>query len=78
MTGCATPAERAAAAQAEVEEMIKLYSPACDKMGFTKDTDPWRDCILRFRAHDDDRMRTNRPTTMTCFGNRGFYSCTGF
>ncbi|MDO8990441.1 MAG: hypothetical protein Q7U91_12505 [Sideroxyarcus sp.] len=75
--GCMTQAERAAAAQAEVEEMIAVYSPACEKMGYSKDTDPWRDCILRFRAHDDERYRT-RPTTTTCVGHRGFFNCTSF
>lgn len=78
LSGCMTPADRIAAAQAEVGEMLKLYGPACDKMGFTKDTDPWRDCILRFRAHDDERFRGSRPTTTTCVGQRGFYNCTSF
>ena len=77
LPGCMTQAERAAAAKAEVEEMVKVYSPACEKLGYTKDTDPWRDCILRLRAHDDDRYR-NRPTTTTCVGQRGFYNCTSF
>ncbi|HLP98057.1 MAG TPA: hypothetical protein VK149_06405 [Sideroxyarcus sp.] len=72
-----TQAERVAAEKAEVDEMIKVYGPACDKLGYAKDTDPWRDCILRLRAHDDERYRT-RPTTTTCVGHRGFYNCTSF
>lgn len=77
LAACATPAERAEAAKAEVDRMVKVYGPACDKMGYTRDTDPWRDCLLRMRAHDDDRYR-NRPVTTTCFGQRGFYNCTSF
>jgi hypothetical protein len=77
LTGCMTQAERTAAAQAEVDDMIKIYGPACEKLGFTKDTDPWRECILHSRAHDDERYRT-RPTTTTCFGHRGFYNCTTY
>ena len=77
LPGCMTQAERTAAAQAEVDEMIKVYGPACDKLGYAKETDPWRDCILHLRAHDDERFRT-RPTTTTCMGHRGFYNCTSF
>ncbi|MDP1635010.1 MAG: hypothetical protein Q8L69_10060 [Gallionellaceae bacterium] len=77
LTGCMTPAERVAAEKAEVEEMIKIYGPACEKLGYTADTDPWRDCILKLRAHNDEKFRT-RPTTTTCFGHRGFYHCTSF
>jgi len=77
MTGCQTPAERAANVKKEVEGMIKVYGPGCEKLGYTRDTDPWRDCILHLRAHDDLRYST-RPTTTTCIGHRGFYNCTSF
>ncbi len=77
LAGCMTQAERAAAAQAEVDDMIAVYGPACEKLGFTKDTDKWRECILSSRAHNDEIYRT-RPTTTTCFGHRGFYNCTSF
>lgn len=77
LLGCATPAERAARIQAEVDEMVSVYGPACDKLGFTRDTDPWRECILRLRAHDDIHYST-RPTTTTCVGHRGFYNCTTY
>jgi hypothetical protein len=77
LAGCMTQAERAAAAQEEVDDMIKVYGPACVKLGFTKDTDPWRECILHSRAHNDERYRT-RPTTTTCMGHRGFFNCTSF
>lgn len=77
LAGCSTPAERAASVQKEVEQMIELYGPGCEKLGFTKDTDPWRECILRLNAHDDARYRS-RPMTTNCIGHRGFYSCTSF
>lgn len=76
ISGCMSQAQRAAAIQAEVDDMIKVYGPACEKLGFSKDTDPWRDCILRLRAHDDRYY--SRPTTTTCVGNRGFYNCSSF
>lgn len=77
LLGCMTPAERAAHIQADVDEMVSVYGPGCDKLGFTKDTDPWRECILRLRAHDDVQYST-RPATTTCVGHRGFYNCTTY
>jgi hypothetical protein len=75
LSGCATPAERAAQAQREVEEMIQVYGPACDKLGFANATDDWRNCILRLAQRD---AYYTRPVTTTCFGHRGFYHCTTF
>lgn len=77
LAGCMTPAEQAARVQAEVDEMVRVYGPACDKLGFTRETDPWRECILNLRARDDLRYST-RPTTTTCVGHRGFYHCTSY
>ena len=76
--GCATPAERAARVQTEVDEMIKVYGPACEKLGFSPDSDKWRDCILRLSARDDYRYYRSPPTTTNCIGHRGFFNCTTF
>ncbi len=72
LAGCATPEERAARVQAEVQDMIRVYGPGCEKMGYTKDTDLWRECILRLSARNDYRTR---PTTTTCTGASGFFNC---
>lgn len=79
LAGCATstPAERAARAEAEMSQMIAIYGPACDKLGFQKDSDNWRDCVLRLATRDDVR-NYRRPTTTTCFGNRSIVDCTTF
>lgn len=53
LAGCATSAERAAQAQREVEQMVEIYGPACTKLGFTVDTDPWRSCIINLSQRDD-------------------------
>ena len=76
LAGCATPAERAAQIQREVEEMIVVYGPGCERLGFANGTDDWRNCILRLSARDT--AYTRFPTTTTCFGHRGFYQCTTF
>ena len=32
--------------------MIKVYGPACERLGYRNDTDPWRDCVLRLATKD--------------------------
>ena len=80
LSACMTPAERAAYMEREVDEMIQVYGPACEKLGYARDTDKWRDCVLRLSVKEDARYgRYDRlPTTTTCFGHRGFYQCTSF
>ncbi len=79
LTGCAsTPAERAARAQAEMEQTIAVYGPACEKLGYQRDSDQWRDCVLRLSAQNDYRYY-RYPTTTTCFGyHGGFIDCTTY
>ena len=82
IAGCATsPAERAAQAEREVDQMIQVYGPACDKLGYKHESDPWRDCVLNLAAQDNQR-RYNQyysyPMTTQCFGHRGFFNCTTF
>ncbi len=80
--GCATtPAERAMQAEREVDQMIQVYGPACDKLGYKQESDPWRDCILHLAAQDDLKQYSrfnSYPTTTQCFGHRGFFNCTTF
>jgi hypothetical protein len=76
LAGCATPEERAAQAQAEMEGMMAVYGPACERLGYKPSDDRWRDCVLRMAARDD--MRARYPMSTTCFGHRGFFNCTTF
>lgn len=76
VAGCATPAERAAAVQRDVDDMIRVYGPGCEKLGFHSDSDPWRDCVLRLAHRDDLQRRAN--TTTHCIGHRGFFQCSTF
>jgi len=78
LAACATPAERAAQMQREVDEMVQVYGPACEQLGFQGDTDPWRDCILRLSTKDSYERYMRAPTSTTCFGHRGFYHCSSF
>ena len=76
LAGCATPAERANAVQRDVDEMIQVYGPGCERLGYKADSDPWRECVLRL-AHRDDLQRRSLSTT-NCIGHRGFFSCSTF
>ena len=53
LAACATPQQRAARNQAEVERMMFEYGPACERLGYTPNGDGWRDCVLRLNARDD-------------------------
>ncbi|AMO99380.1 putative lipoprotein [Collimonas arenae] len=75
LAGCATEAERAAQAQRDVDEMVRVYGPACQRLGYQSDSNQWRDCVLRM----DTKNNTERyPATMSCFGHPGFTQCTAF
>jgi hypothetical protein len=76
VAGCQTQAERAAQVEREVEQMIQVYGPGCEKLGYKSDSDPWRECVLRL-AHRDDRYY-RYPISSTCIGNHGFVQCTTF
>jgi len=76
VAGCVTQAERAAQVQREVEEMIGVYGPGCEKLGFKADSDPWRDCVLRLATKD--KLERRDFTTTNCVGSRGFFHCSTF
>lgn len=50
---CATAQERAAHKQAEMAEMIAVYGPACDRLGYAQQTDQWRSCIISLSTKDE-------------------------
>lgn len=77
IAGCASNAERAAEVSAEIDRMIEIYGPACEKLGYPRDGDSWRDCVLQLAARSDLRFHRS-PTTTTCIGHRGFFHCSQF
>lgn len=83
LSGCAalTPAERSLQMQQEVDTMIQVYGPACEKLGYQVDTDPWRACILKLNNnHRLERLERLNAQMMTtdCWGHRGFFHCSSF
>lgn len=78
LAGCATPAEQAAQMERQMDRYVQIYGPACNKLGFQRDTDAWRNCVLRL-AHEDNTFRYGSyPTSTTCMGGPGLLNCTTF
>jgi hypothetical protein len=58
---CSTTQDRAAQKQAEVAHMMAVYGPACARLGFTPNSDPWRNCILNLSTKDDLQRASAYP-----------------
>jgi hypothetical protein len=48
-----TPQERAAQKQAEAQNMMTVYGPACSRLGYALNSDAWRNCIVSLSTKDD-------------------------
>ena len=70
LAGCATPQERAAQMQAEVDRMMQVYGPACTHLGFTAGSDPWRNCVLQLSLKDE--VGREGPSYYGGFGRRNW------
>ncbi|HEY8024547.1 MAG TPA: hypothetical protein VIF60_08280 [Burkholderiaceae bacterium] len=75
LTACSTPADRAARAQREVEQMMQEFGPACDKLGYTRDSDAWRNCVLKLGTEQNAQRY---PLMTTCFRSPGMLHCDSF
>jgi hypothetical protein len=53
LAACATPAERAAQAQAEAAQMMTIYGPACSRLGYVEQSDAWRNCVIALSTKYD-------------------------
>jgi hypothetical protein len=62
LAACSTPQERAARMQAEADEMVAVYGPACLRLGYAVHTDQWRDCIINLSTRDDIRSAVSYPS----------------
>jgi hypothetical protein len=61
LTACATPEQQAAQKQAEIDQMVRIYGPACAKLGYQPNSDQWRNCILHVSARDDMQRNIGYP-----------------
>jgi hypothetical protein len=59
LAGCASdPAYQQRQAAELMEYKLQVYGSACEKLGFNKDTNEWRDCIQR--EYEQSLLRQQR------------------
>ena len=81
LAGCATttPAERSVAMQRKAAEMMQVYGPACEKLGYTKDSNEWRDCVLDMANQEEMKAymrlygRSPYPVGLPYYGYTPYY-----
>jgi outer membrane PBP1 activator LpoA protein len=62
LAACSTPQERAAYMQAQADEMVTVYGPACVRLGYTVNTDQWRACVINLSTKEDLRNYLSYPS----------------
>jgi hypothetical protein len=78
LAGCATPQDRAARAQAEMERDMSLYGPACQRLGYQPGSDPWRACVLQLGTKEEIRNSSYPPSFYGGFYGPGRWRGGGF
>lgn len=78
LAGCMTPEHRALQEEKNIDAMIAVYGRACDKLGFHRDTDAWRNCVLQLNASNEIHQYTRSPMILTCSGHWRFSQCAAF
>lgn len=71
LLGCTTPQEKAMQQQAQMERMMAEYGPACTRLGYAMNTDPWRDCVLRSATRDSAYRGGVSTSIFGGWGGRG-------
>jgi hypothetical protein len=71
LLGCTTPQEQALKQQAEMDRMVAAYGPACTKLGYAMNTDPWRDCIVQLSAKNGGNRGGVSTSIFGSFGSWG-------
>jgi hypothetical protein len=68
LAACTTPQEHAARVQAEMEQNIAVYGPACARLGYPPNSDQWRSCVLQLSTKEDLERYGNYPSYYGGFG----------
>ncbi|WP_426111305.1 hypothetical protein [Massilia sp. PWRC2] len=53
LAACSTPQERAFRQQANMDATIIEFGPACARLGYTANSDLWRNCVIQLSTRDD-------------------------
>jgi hypothetical protein len=68
LAACSTPQERAARLQAEMEHDMQVYGPACVRLGFQVNSDPWRNCVLQLGTREEVQRSLSSPSYYAGYG----------
>lgn len=69
LTACATPEQKAVRMQAEMDQMMRIYGPACTRLGYAAQSDQWRSCIMQLSIKEE-AQRNGYPHYYAGFGRR--------
>ena len=80
MSACAGPQQQAAEQDKQVDRMVAVYGPACSRLGYAEQTDPWRNCVLQLYGQRSNVVRYayeggDTNVIRSCVGRRGFFEC---
>lgn len=53
--------------------MVQAYGPLCDKLGYKRDTDSWRDCVVKLDTKNSYERMANQPIMTPYFTPYGFH-----
>lgn len=70
LTACSTPQQRAQQMQADAERMMVTYGPACSRLGYADNSDPWRNCVIQLSTRDE-MQRYSYPGYSGYYGGFG-------
>lgn len=69
ISGCAAPLTP----QQKSEIIVQKFSPYCEGMGYQRNTDPWRGCIMKMLELYQREQMGNRVTR--CYEGLGGIEC---
>lgn len=71
LLGCSSPQERAQKQQAEMDRMIAEYGPACSELGYARDSDLWRNCVLQLATKNNGGRSAVSTSVFGSWGSWG-------
>jgi hypothetical protein len=76
--GCSTPQERALKQQADMERIMAEFGPACTRLGYAPNSDPWRNCVIQLSVRDEIDRYGSSASMYGVWGGRGHWGGGGW
>lgn len=78
LLACTTPQQRALQQQADADRMIIEFGPACTRLGYTPNSDPWRNCVIQLNTKEQIERYGNSTYMYGGWGGRGHWGGGGW